>query len=405
MQTITLDVALAPTGVTRHFFPAPTDLGTAELVLWQPEALMASYAHAVESFGESPTLTVAGSYKLLSDARHWRDEFAGLIERGGTLAVLAPSSPGFGIHTLQEIVPFDLLEALPGPRIARTSRDGNEGIVCHAGEPFHSFFDAVGHLFGGRVNYASANDRIVARSAETNGAAAIYSYRHPGHLILLPSIREDASGSDVSRLIASLGNLARRLQHPGRVSALHAWAAALQLPGEAELRSRADSVRRDLARLRQEEAQIREAIADHEFLKQLVAGDRAGVLKAAAFVLLALDAYPQAGTGDDSSIVFDRADELGVLIVVSDAPERLVPQRILDDAHRRAAHLESELGQRPHIALLYCGGNDRGLDDTREGARILRNAMPAHIAVVTGEQMLAAYQQRDRSFVSSLLPR
>jgi hypothetical protein len=397
MTLATLDFPAAHPAARSLRSAAPAALAGADLVVWDP----AGFAGAAASPGPDgrPTLDVAGSEAALALSRHWRAELANALRDGAAVCVLVPARAGFGVHTLQEIVEFDLLEPLPGGAPSRRALAAPEPVRCITGEPFRSFLDAAGDLLRTVAELPTPPGRAICVAEATGRVAGCYDYRHPGHLLLLPALRVDATAADRERVLRALSDLVRRLRRSGRLGPLAPWATGWSLPGEQPWREAASA-----AAARQREAataleQARASIETLELVKQLAAGDAAGAGRAAAFVMHALGAYAQPGMDDAGSVAFEHRGRFAVATLATvdgaDAAARAI-------ANARAFAASS--GGSVRAALLYCAENDLPPPRRRGPSEALRAAADAAgVPVVTADELLAAYLERDAAVLDRLI--
>ncbi|HMS78559.1 MAG TPA: hypothetical protein PKC20_03295, partial [Burkholderiaceae bacterium] len=115
MLITTLDFPVGRDDVVDATFDRPDAVAAAELCVWCPGAMLGRLAAASESIDGRRVPGPTASQRLLADVRRLRDAFGDLIARGGSLVVLASAGEATGgVHTLQEVVDFDPLEAVPG---------------------------------------------------------------------------------------------------------------------------------------------------------------------------------------------------------------------------------------------------------------------------------------------------
>jgi hypothetical protein len=394
-----LDFSVRHPGVRSLRFDQPATIEGAPVVLWHPAGAAAHYANGAEAGGEQPTLGIAGSEALLGQSRRWRTALAGALAEGAVVAAFVPASTGFGVHTLQEVVHHDLLEAWPGGAPHRTPLAAPAPVRCIVGEPFRSFFEAVGGLLRVDATLAAVPGRVICVAGESDAVAGVYDYRHPGHLLLLPAPRADLCDDDRTRLALAVLDLARRLRRSGRLGPLAAWATAWTLPGEATLRNEAAALVRKHREIDDALARKRGDLDTLDLVKQLVAGDAAGVGRAAAHVIHALGGYAQPGMDDDATVAFEHRGVFGVITLARSDDAHWV-----EAARRNAAAFGAATGAESRPALLYCADNATPLADRTGPSQPLQDAArDAAIPLVTADALLRAWVDRERGILDRII--
>lgn len=400
MDLAALDFPVAYRGVHALRFTAPAAIGPAGMVVWDPSAVVRAFAGAVEAMdGSRPVLGAAASQDLLAHARHWRAELRAATRAGAAVVVFLPGAPGFGVHTLQEVVDFDLLEALPAGAPART-QEHPAPVRCITGEPFRAFFHAAGEVLACAASLPDPPGRAICISNASGAVAGAYAYSHPGHLLLLPAPRPDLDDDARTRLFVALVDLVRRLRHSGRLGPLQSWAQAYSLPGEVALRASVAALharQRDTAHALERDRASLETI---DLLKQLVAGDAAGAARAAAHVLHGLGAYSQPGMDEGNAVAFEHRGVFGVATLVLDPADADAVRRAVE----RAAAFAPGTGADVRPVLLYCAENDRPPVARQRPPETLREgALRAGVALVTADELLRAGLERDTGLLDHLI--
>lgn len=399
MKVTAIDVPLDHPDVVRLGFRDAADLSSSDVTIWNPRGLAATYQDMLERPG---VLSVAGSERLLADARRWRGAFRDLLEAGGFLVVLAAPEEEIGVHTLQEIVPFRSYEPLPAPAFRAVARPP-AGVRCGAGEPFRSFFETVGPMLVADCTL-DGEGQVIATA--DGAAAAIYAYRAPGHLLLLPGLRMEATGTGEAKtgeagtgeigmdekgragaLLSALRTLTRRLRHPtlalGRVAS---WVEAHVLPGEADTLARLRALRQEHARRARELASLEREAARFAFLKQLVGGRDAAIVAAAAAAFQAAGGTVQANVVGEDTLVVESAAGFAVVLVWHPAAEGDPLARLAD----AVAAFTHDFGAAAKGILLDCRDNDMP-PAARPAERVRRLATDAAargFELLTGETLL-----------------
>lgn len=389
MNDASLDFPLAASGLRTLAWGRTASLAGAPLVIWDAQPL-------ADRVGGT-TLDPAASDRILAQARYWRTELAHALAEGAVVAVLLPAQLPTGVHTLQEVVALDVLEALPAPR-PRLTAISPHAVCATAGEPFRSFFESAGALLAARAAVQDTGGRPICVVAAGNAIAGTYEYRHPGHLVLLPGVRPDLPPAQRAVLLAALRALAARL----RRTAWHGddaagWAAAWRLPEEDALAEHAAALTAQRREVTSALERTRARIESIALARRLVTGGPEIAGHAAAHVLHALGSPAHADAGDDGALVCEHAGTLLVLLPIGtsrDGDAREVVARVLALARR---HGDARAG------LLYCE-NDRPPGE-RAGPppALLREAATAGVAVITAEMLLAAYRERNATVLDRLI--
>jgi hypothetical protein len=403
MLIATLDYPVPRADIAALAFDAPDPLSVrCDVVIWQPMSLVEAFSPTVERVADGrPILGLAGSERLLARARQWREAFRALLGHGGTLVVFVPPALQLGVHTLQEVVGFDLLEPLPGPPVARATLPRPEPPVAAAGQPFREFFDHTTGMLRAHAALEAAIGRIVATTADGRPCAS-YAYGHPGRLLLLPAPASDADMTTRERLCDAIIALVHRLRAAGSPATLHPSAASFVLADEMTDRERASRLAREQARIAAEMAVVRRRLERVDFVKQLVAGDARGAVAAAAFVLHALGAHTQTGLADEDTVVFEHAGCRCALVIATDRSAG--PAHWIARAAAAVARWSQGAGDDTRAALLDCRENDVPRDKRTGPSAALREAAArAALPLLSGDALLQAYESRDAGVLDRLI--
>ena len=397
MQVAFLDFPHIDDRAIQMSFAQPQSLDAVDLLVWRPAAWLEVYA--VERWHEGrPILSVVDSQRAFRDSRLWREAFLALLERGGTLVVLAPGFTTLGLHTVQDVVPHDPMEALPGHPDLRASPCAPAAVVCNAGQPFAGFFEAFGTHFVAESQFRPQRAQAIAHIAGTAQVCGTYQHHHPGRTLVLPALRAGTPTEVRQQLIAALVDMAGRLRFDGHVGSTYAWKQALELPEEAAALRELAQVASQRRALQDKEAALAKRLADLAFMRQLQSGDATGVIDAARQVLHALGAYTQHGISHADTLMFQLEETTGVLVAIDDA--ELAPGIDLPaELQARAAVWAAELNTEVAPIALYIGGNRRGVDETAAELTELRRRYP-QISFISGAELQAAYAQRDTAFAA-----
>ncbi len=317
---LTIDLGASQPGARHATFGDAGAVAAADVAIWRADALLERYRAEPGTAGPV-ALAPLDAQALVAHSRAMRDAFRALVGRGGTLVVLLPAARVLGLHTLQEIVDFEPLEALPGPAVRIVPLVGPAArIHCDAGEPFAAFFAEAGGWLRAQTAIVAGTGRPIATDG-VGGAdrqvVASFEYRHPGRILLLPSSAAALDDPGRERLIDAIGRLVRRLgAGTGAGSGVDSgpppdWVGDGTLPGERALDERVDALRRasDLARAALDDAEASRAAWRR--VAALLYGDAPAAAAAFRFALPRLGGYAQpveaAGDGDDDAgiVVFE----------------------------------------------------------------------------------------------------
>lgn len=187
---------------------APDRLDTAGILLWQPATTLARYAAHTERLDDAgrPVLTPAASQQLLADARRWRAAFESLIRHDGLLVVLLDDIAPLGVHTLQEVVAFDVQEILPGEPVLLTALAPAGPPSWQCGAPFRRPLEQLGRHSRAATAIGCAQGTTLASGPDGAAAVALYRYQQPGHLLLMPmpAVATLADAADARSLLVEL---------------------------------------------------------------------------------------------------------------------------------------------------------------------------------------------------------
>ncbi|VTU24078.1 hypothetical protein [Variovorax sp. PBL-E5] len=401
MQLALLDLPASLDHALHLSFPQPGPLDSVDVLVWQPAAITGVYGVEGTHLGR-PVLGVADSQRLVKDSRFWRDEFRAFIGRGGTLVMLAPGHGTLGIHTVQDVVGYDFIEALPDHAGLRRTERAPAAVACTVGEPFRSFFDAIGERFAATAEFDAANAQPIATVAGTERVCALYQYRHPGRVIVLPALAPSVPAAAVDGIVRAIADMASRLRFEGSApSSSPAWKTSFDMPGESALRRRLAELAAQRRALDAEHDTLARQLSDLAFLRQLHDGDAVGALDAAALVLHALGAYAQKGGAGTDTVLFELDGRTGVLVAVDDAL-RALGEGLAAHVRRRAQAWSRELRVAVVPVTLYVAGNRRGIAQTGEEIERLRLAHPS-LTFIAGSDLQQAYDARDAGLVGRWL--
>lgn len=404
MQVGLLDLPSAVPSASDFRFSAPLALDGIDLLIWNPAAIATAY-QAEATHGGRTLLSVVASQQLVRDTRAWRRELRQFMVRGGTLVVLSPGAARLTLHTVQDVVAYDLLEALPDAPAVSLAECEPVPVRCPFGEPFKSFFEQLGHRFIASATFEAVGDaQPIATAGTSSLACGLYRYRHPGRLLVLPPLA-DTSQDAVHEVAAATIALVARLRLEGRSATRYRWEEPLQMPGEPALRSRLAELAAQRRALEEEEAALASQLDSLMFLAQLQCGDATGVIDAAALVLHAMGGYTQKGLRDMNMLMWEQHGRTRVLVLVDDAQleaDSKQEMALVDHVRAQAAEWVAVLQTEIEPVALYIGGNRRGARQTHAEIDALRKRF-ARLAWLCGAELLQAYEARDPASIEARL--
>lgn len=402
MQVGLLDLPLVFASATNFSFPTPLPLDGVDLLIWNPAAIATAYQPENTRDGLT-LLSVVASQQLVRDTLAWRRELREFMASGGTLVVLSPGAARLALHTVQDVVGYDLLEALPDASAASLTACDPTPVHCPFGEPFKSFFAQLGDRFIASATFGNtANAQLIATAGASSLACGIYRYRHPGRLLVLPSLSGTGQGA-MRDVVTAIIDLVARLRLEGRGATRYRWNAPPQMPGEPALRSRLRELAAQRRSLDEEEAALASRLDSLMFLSQLQCGDATGVIDAAALVLHAMGGYTQRGLRDMNMLMWEQQGRTRVLVVVDDAHvEAEAGSTLVDHVRSQAAEWAPVLQTEIEPVALYIGGNRRGARQTRDELDALR-ARFASLPWLCGADLFMAYEAKDLALIEARL--
>lgn len=354
ISTLDLPLALAPRSLDAVLsFDQPASLDRADVLIWNPAGLYPVLEAACERV-DPPVLGVGASEWLLSTSRHWRAQFKQLLAAGGTLVVLVPAPRTVGVHTLQDILPYDWSDPLL-PRVVRSQPIEGNALPRQAGEPFRSLFTEAARCFQPCATLAPAPGASILEN-EQGMTLASYASEPPGRLLLLPALTPGLEQDEAGATLF-LRELRRCIERLGQRSGvrLAAWLDLQRSPADEPLHARRAQCLRERHALDVELQELDRAMAERDFFKQLLAGEGLGAGLAAAEVFRRKGA-PVHADWVEKDLHIVELDQRNVLVKVRVAGEPLDAEalRRLDEARARVADYFS----RPTpILLIDCADN------------------------------------------------
>lgn len=354
ISTLDLPLALPPDSLDAVLsFDRPASLDRADVLIWNPAGLYPLLEAACER-ADPPVLGVGASEWLLATSRHWREQFKRLLAAGGTLVVLAPAPRAVGVHTLQDILPYDWSEPLL-PRMARSQPLAGDARPRLAGEPFRTLFTEAAACF---QPCAALDPAPGASILESDGGLTLASYASepPGRLLLLPALAPGLAqdGAGAALFLRELRRCIDRLGQRSGVR-LAPWLDLRRSPVDEQLHARRAQCLRERHALDLELQELDRAMAERDFFKQLLAGEGPGTGAAAAEVFRRKGA-PVHADWVEKDLHIVELDQRNVLLKVRLAGEALdaAALRRLEDARLRVTDYFS----RPTpILLVDCADN------------------------------------------------
>lgn len=273
MKLASLDVSLASSHVETLNFLAPAGLGNYDAVLWSPRTFLDHLGTRIERRNPD-VLSATASDELLRISRHWRHEFERLLKRDGTLVILAEPESTVGIHTLQEIMPYDSLEPLAQMLQVRPAPyPAPQALPCsHTGEPFRSLFEELAGLIQPTVTLQQWPG-IPALFDAVGRPLAAYVSVVPGRVLWLPSLNSPAlqAPANADRLVHALGRCLDRLGFMAGVS-YAPWLSRYVTPQEGRSLQARRQLLQERAALDDKIRECDAVIGEIEFYKQVVGG-------------------------------------------------------------------------------------------------------------------------------------
>ena len=337
-------------------FRRPESLAALDVVLWRPDAIADLYGAVTQPGGLMP-LELLQAQELVIHTRAWREEFRAFLSRGGSLVVLAPATETLPLHTPQDIVAYDPLEALPEKVRVQREPMAASAVACGYGEPFRSLFAATADLFLAQSSLAQADSQAIAAVAER--VCALYRFLHPGRLMVLPALAAEPDPVAAQRLIEAISATVQGLR---RSAAQQGSAASALLPPTAReiaLARELESVTAQRLHLEQTEFELRTRLGWlRELSTLLIEGDGEHLAVAAA----ALQSI-----GGSLLHEFDRADSVvieaagsSLLLMLAHPGESASDCRLRLDAFVRARCRETGRALQP--VVLGLGEGHAGFD-------------------------------------------
>lgn len=387
MKIATLDVNLALPAQATLRFSETTSLADCNVLLWDPMAGLAQFEGGLEQV-DPPVLSLRASSELLRISRHWRAEFASLVRRGGALVVMLSSGHAPGIHTYQEVIPYQPLEPLDGLLRGPVHVEAGGPYAAHAigGEPFRRFFE----FFAGDLCASVALTRhcgMPVLSGEQGQVLGAYCAIVPGCVLFMPkpsgTLMEDEERSEI--FIQQLSRALDRLGF-GAGTALASWSAQVATAQEQDLSERRDALLRTIADLQVELNGIRSALLDIDFYKQLFAGTDRGTRVAVAELLRAKGYIVHGDWLDESLLIVETGDSLQILDVALQGGVDDAQAKLLTLTHARD-RVQDYFGKPTSAALVDCRRNGLPLEMQHADSGLASFLAESHMQYVTGLEL------------------
>lgn len=389
MEIAALDLPLASgrhTGIRHLRYLQQGSLARSDIALWDPAASFPAFESRLERAAPQ-VLGVRGGEELLALARHWRQEFAALLRRGGTIVAMIPPPSAFHVHTLQEIIRYEPLESLLPllPQPLRYADPASATGPWHmAGEPFRAFFEQHAQALRPQARLTQFPGTAILHDA--GGAAlACYISMPPAGVLLMPRMHASVLSDPplCERFLDALLRCVRRLGYMGGTTAI--WADAYQTRAEMNLLARARELRRRVDELQAELGSTQAAIGRLESEKQLIAGDDGGLRLALAELLRRQGAFVQQDWLDAGVLIAELRESYLVIAVCGpdEAPEEGYFHR-LEQARARIADYFGKSA----LAMVVDGSQNRlPLADRRTTSEIQAGACKQGILCLQGAHL------------------
>ena len=337
ISTLDLALALAPHSLDAVLsFDQPASLDRADVLIWNPAGLYPVLEAACER-ADPPVLGVGASEWLLATSRHWREQFKRLLGAGGTLVVLVPAPRTVGVHTLQDILPYDWSDPL-WPRTVRSQPVDGDALPRQAGEPFRTLFTEAARCFQPCATLAEAPGASILEDGQGMTLAS-YASEPPGRLLLLPALAPDLEQDEAGSALF-LQELRRCIERLGQRSGvrLAGWLDLQRGPADEQLHARRAQCLRERHALDLELQELDRAMAERDFFKQLLAGEGLGAGLAAAEVFRRKSA-PVHADWVEKDLHIVELDQRNLLLKVrlADEPLDAAALRRLEEARVRVA--------------------------------------------------------------------
>ncbi len=283
MKLATLDIPFEGGQAVNLDFLQPSSLEDFDTVVWDPAGFLDKLGDRLEST-VPPVLSAPASGEILRISRYWRAQFQQLLQRDGSLVVLARDQSGLGVHTLQEVVQYQLLELLPAGILAELNIEPmmKAALCVRSGEPFRSFFETVDDLLEPQARLARYPGIPVLHS-DRGDVLACYASLVPGRFLMMapPSVATSTTPELANRFIAGLGRCLDRLGFMSGVS-YAGWLSQYLTHDERTLGMRRAGLLRQVAELQSEIDACTSDISEIEFYKQILGGVDRGTRLAVA---------------------------------------------------------------------------------------------------------------------------
>ncbi|GAB2906737.1 hypothetical protein [Paralcaligenes ginsengisoli] len=356
MNIATLDLPVSDTkgfSFAQFAFTRPAPLDNIDTIVWNPGALLPQMKDQIEQI-DPAVLSVRGSESLLAMSRYWRKELDSLLARGGSVVVLSCPPKTVGVHTLQEIMPYDIYEPLLPLRVATRAYDGGESI-CHAGDPFHTLFRRIGHMLRPTATLDSYSGIPILQN-NARQTLAVYCNPIPGRIMILPALAHKTLEQPemAVQFFSALQESIDRLGHTANAGNA-SWLGSYRSVAEETLYAQRADYFRQMDGLQKKIDLLQADIDQYEFFKQLLGGEGRGVYTAVAELFRRKGAFVQPDWLENNLLLVELSkNHLAVKIRLPGETVDEAYFRKLEQSRQRIA----EYFGRPVLTLLAdCSGN------------------------------------------------
>lgn len=338
-----------------HVFGHADTLSHCDTLIWRPAETFATLGAALEG-KHSTIINPAASERLLASSRHWRQQFRTLLNSGGTLVILLGTPHATRIHTLQEVMDYrwdEPLSPLHIPSAELTSPNALD--PSSAGEPFRSFFEETVGLFMPQVELIQAPGTHVLRTVQ-KAALATYLSQPPGRILVLPEIdpKSLSSQRDTTRLIRALEHCISQLDRGSGIR-LSGWLFECPSLSKRELSEQRSTRVQQRQKLDEQISNLEQAIAEQNFLCQIIGGEGPGVIAAT------VETFRRKGTfvHNDwlrSDLFIAETEDYNLMVKIGLTGESYDDAMLTELAQARE-RIQDYFGKRTRVLIVDCAQN------------------------------------------------